>query len=172
VARLGGDHTQAAALHEEAVALGHELGAKAIISEALQNFGDVVQDQGDYERALALYQESLALAWPLAFKQNIAWCLIGLGGVAGALGQAECAARLLSAGETLFDTIGLSLVVWPEVRADYDRFVAAARDQLDESTFTAAWAQGRTMSLEQEQVDSSVLQSLSDQERESFSSAS
>jgi len=62
---------------------------------------------------------------------------------------AERSARLLSAAETLLDTIGLSLAAWPEMRADYDRYVAAARAQLDEATFAAAWAQGRAMTLDQ-----------------------
>jgi hypothetical protein len=95
----------------------------------------------------------LALARPIEQKQNIAWCLVGLGGVAGAVGQAERAARLLSAAETLFDTIGLSLALGLDVRADYDRFVAAAHVQLDEATFAAAWAVGVAMSLEQAIAD-------------------
>jgi hypothetical protein len=55
----------------------------------------------------------------------------------------------LSGAETLFNTIGLSLAQGLEVRADYDRFVAAAWDQLDAATFAAAWAEGRAMSLDQ-----------------------
>src|SRR5262249_59929256 len=114
------------------LALGREVGDKDNISMALHCLGGVMQDQGDYERALALYQESVALARLIENKEHIARCLVGLGGVAGALRQAERAARLLSAAETLLDSIGLSLAAWPEVRADYDRYVAAARAQLDE----------------------------------------
>jgi tetratricopeptide (TPR) repeat protein len=148
VARLEGDHTGAAALYQESLTLGRELGAKAIICVALRYLGEVEQDRGDYARTLALYQESLALARPIDHEENIALCLMGIGGVAGAVRQAECAARLLSAAATLLDTIGLSLAAWPEVRADYDRYVAAARAQLDEVVFTAAWAEGRAMSLD------------------------
>jgi hypothetical protein len=88
----------------------------------------------------------VALAQPIQRKENIALCLVGLGGVAGAVGQGECGARLLSAAESLYDTIGLS---WPEARADFERYMAAARAQLDEATFAAAWAEGRALSLEQ-----------------------
>jgi hypothetical protein len=63
-----------------------------------------MQDQGDSKRALALYQESVALARLIEGKERIACCLVGLGGVAGAARQAERAARLLSAAETLLDT--------------------------------------------------------------------
>ena len=74
---------------------------------------------------------------------------MGLGGVAGAVGQGERAARLLSAAATLLESIGLSVAVRPELRADYDRYVAVARAQLNESAFAAAWAEGRAMSLDQ-----------------------
>jgi len=149
VARQEGDHMWAAALLEESLALGREVGDKGNILRALQRLGDVVLNQGDSERALALYQESLALARLLEEKEGIALCLVGVGGVASAVRQAERSARLLSAAETLLDTIGLSLAAWPEMRADYDRYVAAARAQLDAATFAAAWAEGRALPLEQ-----------------------
>jgi predicted ATPase len=149
IARLEGDHTRAAALLEESLALAREVGDKDNISVALRCLGDVMQDQGDYERALALYQESVALARLIEGKERIAHCLVGVGGVASAVRQAERAARLLSAAETLLDSIGLSLAAWPEVRADFDHYVAVARAQLDEATFEAAWAAGRALTLEQ-----------------------
>jgi len=149
VARLEGNHTRARALFVESLALGREVGDKGNTSEALQRLGEVLRDQGDYERALALFQESVALARSLEQKENIARGLVGVGGVASAVRQAERAARLLSAAETLLDAIGLSLAAWPEVHADYERYVAAARAQLDEATFAAAWAEGRAMSLDQ-----------------------
>jgi hypothetical protein len=37
----------------------------------------------------------------------------------------------------------------PLMRADYERSVAAARDQLGEKAFNAAWAEGRTMTPDQ-----------------------
>jgi tetratricopeptide (TPR) repeat protein len=149
IARQEGDHARAAALLEQSLALSREVGDKSNISGALQCLGDVVQDQGDYKRALALYQESLALARLVESKENIARCLVGIAGVAGAVRQAERAVRLLSAAETLLDAIGLSLAAWPEVHADYDRYMAAARTQLDEVTFAAACTEGCSMSLAQ-----------------------
>jgi hypothetical protein len=34
-------------------------------------------------------------------------------------------------------------------RADYERFVALAHAGLDDNTFAAAWAEGRSMTMEQ-----------------------
>jgi len=149
MARQEGDHTQAAALLEESLALARQADAKGIILQVLQPLGDVAQDQGDHERALALYQESLVLARQFEHKESIARCLVEVGGVASAFRQAERAARLLSAAETMLDSIGLSVAVWPDLRADYERYMAAVRAQLDEATFTAAWAAGRALSLDQ-----------------------
>jgi hypothetical protein len=67
--------------------------------------------------------------------------------LAVAQGQNEQAARLLGSAEVLRDAIALPLQ--PPDRAEHDRIVAAARAQLDKSTFAAAWAEGRSMTLEQ-----------------------
>ena len=40
-------------------------------------------------------------------------------------------------------------MLWPAERHEWERYVPATRAQLDEATFTAAWAEGQAMSLEQ-----------------------
>jgi tetratricopeptide (TPR) repeat protein len=128
IAQSEGDLARAGALYEESLALDRELDSKSNISIDLMHLGDVAQDQGDEQRAMTLYQESLAqMRHFLELKEFIAQCLLGLAGVAGAVRQGERAARRLSAAETLLNTIGLSVSAWPETRADYDRYVAAAR---------------------------------------------
>jgi len=114
----------------------------------LLQLGVVARLAGDYTRAAALVEESLALARPLEHKQNIALCLMRIGGVAGAVGQGARRAAL-EAAETLFNTIGLSITTLPGLPAAYDRYVVAARAQLDEATFAAAWAAGCALSLDQ-----------------------
>jgi hypothetical protein len=56
------------------------------------------------------------------------------------MGQPERAVRLWGAAEALYDSIGKHTDY-------YDR--AAARAQLDDATFAAAWAEGRAMTVEQ-----------------------
>jgi predicted ATPase/DNA-binding SARP family transcriptional activator len=146
VLRLAGDYARSSALFEESLVLGHELGNKPLISVVLQQLGKVAQGLGNEQRALTLYQESLALAGPFEQKENIAICLVGIGGIAGAVGQAECSARLLSAGETLYNAIGIP---WPDLRTEYERYLATARAQLDDTAFAGAWSAGRAMTLEQ-----------------------
>jgi hypothetical protein len=74
--------------------------------------------------------------------------VVGLAGVAAAAGGARRAARLLGAAAALLATAGL-LQPTPGWRDDHARATAAARAQVDEQTFAAAWAEGRAMPLEQ-----------------------
>ena len=78
---------------------------------------------------------------------DIASSLEGWAGVEVAQGQPMWAARLWGAAEALREAIRAPLP--PIERADYERAVAAACRSLGEQAFAAAWAQGRSMSLDQ-----------------------
>jgi hypothetical protein len=68
-----------------------------------------------------------------------------LAGVALGEGQTQRTAQLLAVARRLVE-IGH---MHPVDRDDYERDVALARAQLGEDAFTAAWAEGQAMSLEQ-----------------------
>ena len=84
----------------------------------------------------------------LGNKAEMAFDLAGLGGVAAAEGRPARAARLLASAESIFTTIGISISMWPYRVADYDRWVAVARAQLDEAAFSSAWAEGRALTVQ------------------------
>ena len=63
--------------------------------------------------------------------------------VAAAQSQARRAAKLLGAAETLRETTRSAMN--DAEREEYDRTVAAVRDQLDATTFEMAWATGRAL---------------------------
>ena len=71
----------------------------------------------------------------------------GLVRVAAKSGQGERAARLGGSVAALLTASEFALS--PIARAGYDQDVAVARAQLDKTTFEAAWAKGRAMTLEQ-----------------------
>ncbi len=82
-------------------------------------------------------------------QQGIAACLVGLAGAADAQwtpARAARAARLCGASEALLEAVQTRLA--PAERLDTERQVAAARAQLDDATFAAAWAAGRALPLE------------------------
>jgi ATP/maltotriose-dependent transcriptional regulator MalT len=103
--------------------------------------------QGDYATARSHYEEALPRASKVDDKELILACLEGLADVVAAQGEPAWAARLWGAAEALRESIGFPIP--PVYRPPYERSVTAARAQLGEKPFTVAWAQGRTMSVEQ-----------------------
>ncbi len=142
-----GDLVTARSLAEKSVALYKEMGHRHGTAESLSALGKVVTAQGDYAAARTLYEESLVLSGELGEKWISATCLLGLGEVVAAEGQFAWAVQLWGAAETLRVAIGVPIP--PVELADYERSVSAARVQLGERAFAAAWAQGRSMTPEQ-----------------------
>jgi predicted ATPase/class 3 adenylate cyclase len=147
LARSQADDARAAACYDECLALAQEAGDKPGIASIRHNQSYLALHQGDHARAEALLMESLALSRETGSKHQIAWALAGLGGVAVAQGQPECAARLLGAAEEWFASVGH--VLGTTERSEHDRYIAAARGQLDDVSFATAWAAGRAMTMEQ-----------------------
>ena len=138
---------RAAMLLETSQALFQELGDAAAIARALQGLGMIARRQGDLRRSRELLEEALRVAWEKGARLEIARCLESLAGLACAGNQPERAARLFSAVETLRQAMGAHLP--RDIHDGCDRDLAAARAQLDEEAFTAAWTAGRALTLEQ-----------------------
>ncbi len=143
---LQGDLVRATALAEEGLMLLRELGDKSLITLALETLGSIVLSQGDLERAIACFTEGLSVAQEQGNQTFIAWHLMGLARGAVKQNQLKRAARLLGAAEVRYD---INKELNPNQRDDYERTVGSVRARLGEQAFTAAWAEGRTMTLEQ-----------------------
>jgi predicted ATPase/DNA-binding CsgD family transcriptional regulator len=141
------DYAGARTHFEEALTVARETGDELYIAAALARLGTVALRVGDYQQAATLYGQSLALIWAQGYSESIALGLAGLAELANLLEQPERAARLFGAIEGLHEVSGIRLS--PLRRAEHDRAVEGIHAQLDEATFVAAWAEGRTMSLEQ-----------------------
>jgi len=141
-----GDTSTAHSLAEEGVVLTREIGNRLNTAQSLAFLAKVIAFQGDQAAARAMYEESLALAKAGNSKWHIRRGLEGLAGVLASQGDLVWAARLWGAAEALRDAMGTPIA--PVYRANYERSVAAARDQLGEQVFTTAWAEGRTMTPE------------------------
>jgi non-specific serine/threonine protein kinase len=79
------------------------------------------------------------------------YCLLGLAALAAQEGGPERAARLWGAAAALREAHGLHLPAL--LRARSEGYAAAARAQVGEAAFAAAWAAGRAMTLEQAVAD-------------------
>jgi tetratricopeptide (TPR) repeat protein len=148
IARERGDYEGARVLCEESLAMFREI-ANAEYSNAsvLHNLGQAVLHQGDYERAETLFKESLALLVKSGDKRGVADLLSGLAALASYRGQPEEAARLFRVAETVH-----GFTSTPRTRFDrivFERDLAAARAQLDETAWQAAWDEGRAMTIQQ-----------------------
>ena len=73
--------------------------------------------------------------------------LEGFAKLALAAGQPERAARLLGAAEALRDQLSVPIPFIEQ--ADHNQAVTQARERLGEAVFTAIWAEGQAMTLEQ-----------------------
>ena len=142
-----GEQARARDLFEEGRSSFKEAGDHAGMADALIGLANAVMMQGDFAAAHDLCQESFLILQRIYYQELVPPCLEGLAAVAAAQGEPLWAARLWGAAEALREAIGTP--VPPVSRLDYERVVAKARAQPGSETFARAWAEGRTMPLEQ-----------------------
>jgi len=141
-----GDLTQAAILLQDSLTLARELDDKAWLSTVLYSLGYLALLQGDLTQAAARYYEGFSLVLETGEKELMGWRMMGLAELAEAEGHFLRAAHLLGATDA---RLNVSRELNPFERANYDRILAAARAQLGEQAFAAAWAEGRAITPEQ-----------------------
>jgi tetratricopeptide (TPR) repeat protein len=147
VTRCERRHAEAMPLYAESLALFRQVGDRRGVAGLLVNLGSAARFEGALCQARACFSESLDLHRELEYPRGVAVCLEGLAGVALTAGDPERAARLFGAAGVLRP--GLAADMWPADRADYEQTLAAAREALGEAAFTAAWAEGQALSLEE-----------------------
>jgi len=141
-----GQGARAEGLMEEALALLREQGETYVAAQSARSLGHMVLARGEGERAAALFRESLRLSARTGHKQGLAESLEGIAAVCGAARQAEQAARLCAAADALRDATDQPL--HPDDRVTLAPYLAAARAQLGDVAWAAAWAEGRVLPLE------------------------
>jgi predicted ATPase/DNA-binding CsgD family transcriptional regulator len=147
LARLQDDYDAALRHYEECLQLFRRMGNTYGIGFSLHNLAHVYMHMGEFERAVAMLDEGLALYRGLGNRLGIAMCVSALSGVALHKGDGRKAARLLGAAQALLDSIG-ALLDPADLKA-YHGNEGAAREQLGEAEFVAAWAEGNAVTPEQ-----------------------
>jgi predicted ATPase/DNA-binding SARP family transcriptional activator/DNA-binding CsgD family transcriptional regulator len=148
VARHRGDYEQAKTLALESQALSRQMADKWQLARITGWLGVVTVYSSDgHDAAEGFLKESLALNREIGSLEYVAYCLEGFAGLAGARAQGARAARLWGAAEALRETISDPLA--PADRPEYDRSMAAARAGLDEGSWEAAFAEGKSMQHEE-----------------------
>jgi predicted ATPase/DNA-binding CsgD family transcriptional regulator len=147
--RNQGDHERAKRLAERGLAISREIGERQATTSALYTLAILAQTEGEDERARNLFEEGLMLSAELGNEADVAHCLEGLASIYGAEGKIVRAARLWGVEEALLEKLEDAVYTYVPDRTLHRSQVATARSQLDKGTWTAAWAEGRAMSLEQ-----------------------
>ena len=145
-----GDKARALAVLEENLTLTRQLNAHEFLSGVLLLLGLAMQEQGDQARARDLLMECFAIrqahdllydtgSYP--FNAYLFSGLAGLGEPGWAASVLGCVARLLTTANNLQGRAS--------EHGHYERILGAVRAQLDEVTFTAAYAEGYAMTPDQ-----------------------
>ncbi|MEZ4861016.1 MAG: BTAD domain-containing putative transcriptional regulator [Caldilineaceae bacterium] len=146
-ARYVGEVELARRSGEASRTLFQALGSKSGLAVVLHHLAMVALFAHDLSTAQQHFAESLQLSQATSRQPLIARCLAGLAGVASRLGDGQRAARLLSAAHSLFTTIPPFLT--PADQVDYEQFREATHTQLTQASYTTAWQEGATLSVEQ-----------------------
>jgi len=141
-----GDYERAIALHNEGLTMFRELGDAGAIAHSLNSLGVVAFAQEDYERATTLCRESLAASRERGDNRHAVDSIEPLGDVAAARHEPERAARLWGAADAWREARRVPLQ--PVKRQQHERMLQGTRKQVDEATWSAAWEEGRDMTLE------------------------
>ena len=143
-----GDEATARTALEEALSLSRELQIQDDCARALCGLGHLALRQGDLARARESYEESITLVQGRWLIPRLKWVLAssleGLGEIALAEGQAAWTVRLYASADAVRSAHGYYSPLFIE-QPYYDRTLAAARAQLGETAFVAAWQVGRAM---------------------------
>ncbi len=151
LARLDGDYPQAGRLYKECLTLSKEMGNRQTEAKSLGNLSYVAYHQGNFNRAIEYCKKAVVLIDHLHLEYANAISLAMIAGPIGAKGDLKCAARLLAASETQLEVMGAS--VQPADKLEVDQFKKGIMEQLGETEFNKAWAEGRAMSLEKAFAD-------------------
>jgi non-specific serine/threonine protein kinase len=144
---LQANYVEADAFLVDALAIYRMCGDKYLSAYVLHKRGYVALRRGDLERAVAFYAEGLTLGSAVRGRMEIIECLDGLGLVACERGDHRRAARLFGATEALCAVSSYRREI-PE-QAFHDRHQASTQAVLGDAAFSAAWAEGQAMTLEQ-----------------------
>jgi predicted ATPase/class 3 adenylate cyclase/Tfp pilus assembly protein PilF len=142
-----GDYAAAYRCYRESLDLSRDLGSRLSTGYTLNSLAHLMLLQGDFVASQNYYRESLVILKEISEKRGWAYCFEGLAMAGIACGNVEWAVGLLAAAQALRESMGAPLTA--SERAEYDQASNSARTKLDEAGFAAAWAQGRTMTIEQ-----------------------
>jgi non-specific serine/threonine protein kinase len=141
-AHMQGDLRTARTLYEDGLAIRRERGG-ITMGYSLGCLCWLHCDIGDYAASRSHHLEALSIFRAHDFDFGIAWCLELHAGLSVVRGQWEKGAILYGAAEALASRLELSMPL--TITEGYFALVKAARAELGEEVFAAAWSKGLAM---------------------------
>jgi tetratricopeptide (TPR) repeat protein len=152
-----GEDEQAKRLAEQVLEIYTELGDRYAANPARTLLADLARQQGDLERATSLYRETILVWRDTSRAEAGARAVETLAFIThaeaqevdGSARQARLAyaATLLGATDAIRQSIGMSINFID--KPEYERELAAIREEAGESVFQSAWRKGGAMDLDQ-----------------------
>ncbi|MBA2452730.1 MAG: tetratricopeptide repeat protein [Chloroflexia bacterium] len=142
-----GDMEHAIKLFDECIARDRAAGIRAHLGAHMTDMGLILLERGDDERAAELFEDALRIHHEIGHIRMVATTIEAMAALAGKHGHPEQAARLYGAAQALRENAGYPLED-PD-RWHYAHYVNLAQEQVNERTFSAAWAAGQTMSMDE-----------------------
>jgi len=146
--QLLGDYAGASRLFSKSLALAEKFQDARRVANNLASLALMAVYRGDYATARDVFTDSLTIFTELHDRRGIAESLEGLAGVAGLQYRPDDAARLFGLAAALRESAGAPLLAGD--RARYESALAAAREQLDEPAWSAAWQSGQEADFDEE----------------------
>lgn len=142
-----GDLAAARAYFSESLHIFRELRERKHTAWSLGGLGDIARLEGNYSEAARLLREALELRFEVGATFDICFVMEALANLAAQTHAPGRAARLWSAAERLREYVGMPIP--PTYQSDYAPLVDTVRLELGALVFSAAWSEGRAMTLEQ-----------------------
>jgi predicted ATPase/DNA-binding XRE family transcriptional regulator len=142
-----GDYDEAKVLFERSVVLLRQLDAKDLLAYPLRRLGQLALRRNDPVTAKALCRESLELNLRVGDRRAVAACLAGMATISLEERKYERAATLLGVVDAQLDKLTAPLFYTD--RVVYEHTLQLLHEALDEKIYSAAYAIGRAMPLEQ-----------------------
>jgi predicted ATPase/DNA-binding XRE family transcriptional regulator len=140
-------YDQAENYYEKSQSLCREYSLKIDRGYNLYSLGMLALQRNNYPLAMQFFTDYFKLIRRSLEKISACDFLTGSAAVAGGQDHPSRAARLFGAAQAIFETTDYRIPSFD--RAEFDRHIQIARDQLGEKSFEALAAEGRAMTLEQ-----------------------
>jgi tetratricopeptide (TPR) repeat protein len=141
-----GDYDRAEGYYEKSLALCREYSLKIDRGYNLYCLGMLALHRNNYSLAMRHFTDYFTVTRGSSEKLSAGDLLTGSAAIAAGMNESERAAKLYGAAQALFEMTDYHIP--PFDRAEFDRHIQIAREQLGEERFEALFVEGRGMSME------------------------